>query len=543
MTETKQDYNRSSFKQTMKLLYIQMLQYMSINEVLHSKDKKKKNGLIALMAAYALTGLMLVSYMAGGAYALCFIGAAEFVPAYVLSITSIVILVFSLFKAGSVLFQVKNYEMLITLPIKPTVIVVSRLLNMYMGNLLLSILTMIPSGFIYSMFVPVGASFYIMFFLSIFLLPLVPITIASIIGAVVTAIGSRMRHKNGVMIILLMALTIGVLILSFMPLLAPDKMNMQQVNDLAQMVKEQVNGMYPLAALYTEAVVNGNILAFVGFAGISVGIFALFAVIVQRKYAAICAALLTHAAKKNYKMGKQSQGKVVTALFKKEWKRYFSSSIYVMNTLIGHVMMIGMSIALLCLGIAKIEEMFMIEGAAEQIRKLLPMIYALMGMLAATTPSSISLEGKQWWIPKSLPLTTKQIFDSKILLSLSLAIPSCAVTAIISAIALKLDIVGLLWMFLIPSAYCLFAAVVGIAFNIKFPNFTWDNEVRVVKQGAATFMTMLTEFAVGFAGIGLIFLLGALSYHIVMAIILFILLLAGAVIYKKIINYDLRKLN
>ncbi len=536
--------NNSVVMQIVKLLKIQLLQYMNINETLHSKDEKKRHSLYLLLGIYIFLSAIIAFYMSAGAYGLCFLGLPHIVPAYLLSITSIIILMFTILKAGSMLFQIKNYEMLISLPISPVAIVVSRFLNMYIGNLVLALLTMLPAGIIYGVFVNAPAAFYIVYVISIFLVPLVPLTVASIVGAAVTAVAARMKYKNALTIVTSMVFIIGILIVSFYPAFRKGEITTQQMTDFTSLLSAQINNLYPLANLYTEAIVNGSPSAFAGFAAVSAGIFAVFTGVVQWKYASICAALITHTAKKNYVLGKQYSRSPIGAMYGKEMKRYFSSSIYVMNTAIGYIMMILAGAALLLAGKDKVMSALEVaEVARNAAEKILPFLLALMGMIGTTTISALSLEGKQWWIPKSLPVRTKVILDSKILVNLTLSVPSCVIAAILCVAALGYQGMSAVWMFVIPLTYCVFASVMGMAINIKFPQFHWDNEASVVKQGTALFAGMLLEFAAAIAGIVLTLLAGGAAYHILMSVITIALLLITAVIYKKMVNFDLRKLD
>ena len=58
---------------------------------------------------------------------------------------------------------------------------------------------------------------------------------------------------------------------------------------------------------------------------------------------------------------------------------------------------------------------------------------------------------------------------------------------------------------MVPWAYILFGARVGIAINEKLPVFNWDSEVRVVKQSASTFVTMLVVMAAAMVPVVILF--------------------------------------
>ena len=105
--------------QSFLLLKIQLLKGFGINEAIHCRDARKKRRLILLLSVYILLGIMLVFYTAGAAFMLCAAGAADSVPGFVVAVSSLAIFVFTLFKAGPVLFAAGDYDMLTALPVDP----------------------------------------------------------------------------------------------------------------------------------------------------------------------------------------------------------------------------------------------------------------------------------------------------------------------------------------------------------------------------------------------------------------------------------------
>jgi ABC-2 type transport system permease protein len=114
-----------------------------------------------------------------------------------------------------------------------------------------------------------------------------------------------------------------------------------------------------------------------------------------------------------------------------------------------------------------------------------------MGALITPASCSISMEGKQWWIAKSIPVRSKDIFDSKILAALAIALPEYLIAVCFGLLAVKPSFLGAIWIIVIPAAYIAFSAVSGIAVNLAMPVFNWENETRAVKQSASVMVTML----------------------------------------------------
>lgn len=532
--------------ETIQLLKIQLLNFFGFNEARYSKDPKKKNRLVMLMVVFAFLGAMIAGYVGLMAYSLCVIGASRLIPAFMLAITSLIILFFTMFKASGVIFQTKNYEMLVSMPIKPVSIVASRFLTMYVGDFFLSALVLIPSCVIYACYGENRASFWVMLVFSIILLPLVPMTIATAIGAMITAISSRMKHKNIVTIVLSMILIIVVIALSYSPMLTQDTAEIHDIRALSNMMEkltDQVNGMYPLAAMYTSAMVKGSITSFLTFAGISVGVFALFVVIVGWKFVTICDGLAARSAKHNYKLTHLQQNGLLKALYMKEIKRYFASSIYVMNTAIGYVLMLLMAFATLGVGVEKVEEVMKMPGILPSI---MPLLLALLTAMSSITSSSISIEGKQWWIPKSLPIGTKVLFDSKLLVHLTIACPCTLISSIILCISTKANFLGCILMIITPLAYVVLMGVLGITINVKMPMFHWDNETVVVKQGGASMITMLIGAGCSIVPFGIVLVLtmahigGVIVPQIVMLVATVMVCIFAAFLYKMNLKVDLK---
>ncbi|MBW4081450.1 hypothetical protein [Paenibacillus sp. S150] len=81
------------------------------------------------------------------------------------------------------------------------------------------------------------------------------------------------------------------------------------------------------------------------------------------------------------------------ALYKKELRRYFSSSVYVLNTGIGMILLLVMSISLLFVSPGKLGELAAIPQLSHGLGTLAPFLVSLFVTLSCTAPSSISLEG------------------------------------------------------------------------------------------------------------------------------------------------------
>lgn len=520
------------------LLKIQFLRFFGINEILHSRDRKKQGSVILMAFCYLMAAAVLMLYAGAIAYALYMLGMSELIPSYLLVITSLVILVFTIFKTNGILFGANDFELLSALPLSPETIVASRFLTMYIGNFLFALLIMLPVVFVYITFVRLPVTAYVMLVLSVCFIPLIPMTIAAMIGALVTAITARMKHKNLLTVVLTLILTLGIMVLSF----GGSSLSMSDYQNLALVLTRQLEHAYPLTVLYAKAMNGGSVLHFFLFVLISVAVFYLFVRLVAWKYVEINSALKVRMTRTKYRFEGLSVKSPLMALFDKERRRFFSSPNYVLNAGIGYVLMVVMGAAVLITGPKQLEAALSIPGFARIIGRMAPLLISWMLSISSTTSSAISLEGKQWDMLRALPVTAKTIFDSKILLNLAFSVPASLLTSLLFALALPLRGMEFVWLFIIPIVYSFFAAVAGLSINLAVPNFKWDNEITVIKRSVATLLFM----AAGMISIGVPFVavlvFAGISANLVFGLTTLVLSAITLFLYGYNQKLDLRKI-
>ena len=165
-------------RQIKLLTKAQLLNVWNINVVRYSRDRKKRVGMIAMAALWGLLVLMMAGYVGGAAYAYILLGMEDVLPMYLGMIAGVFIFFFGMFQAGSVIFQKNSYEVLCALPISQTAVVVSRFLVMYLGNLLLATVIMLPGMAVYGVMLRPALSFYVWGAVGTLFLPMLPMTVA-----------------------------------------------------------------------------------------------------------------------------------------------------------------------------------------------------------------------------------------------------------------------------------------------------------------------------------------------------------------------------
>ncbi len=471
------------------LTVLELRNLYSINKIRHTKDRKAKNRYLLLCGVCFFLLLMVTGYIGGLVYGLCYLGMSRIVPACLVAISSALILVFGFFRAGNSVFGRRGYDLLCSMPVKPGSIVISRFLGLYVEDLILTALIFLPGLAVYGVCVRPGIGFYFLAALGSVFLPAIPLVISLLLGTLILAVSSRVRHKSQMQTALMLVLVIGLLIGSCIIPSTAENWTIDQLASLADTAGKQLQSLYPPALWLSDALLEGSVAGLTLFVIVSAAMTAVAVWMATALFHSIVQGLQAHSASHNYRMQRLKQQGLLKALYLRELRRYFSSSIYVTNTIIGPVLGCMMSLALLIAGPDSLNTL--LPGMPE-LNALIPYVYAGVACMMNTTSVSISMEGRQFWIVKSLPIPTKTLLDSKLLLNLTLLLPSYVLSEVFLILSLKPDFGDLLALLLIPLSMMLLSVVLGITVNLKLHSFDWEKQEQVVKQSASAALGGLT---------------------------------------------------
>ena len=191
---------------------------------------------------------------------------------------------------------------------------------------------------------------------------------------------------------------------------------------------------------------------------------------------------------------------VMFHLFKNESKRYFKSTIYVLNTIIGAFFILLSSALMTGFGKERIESIITmylpnVDNLLAHINAIIVMIVSVTSSTVITTSASISIEGKHFWILKAHPIDVKDIFKAKMLLNILLG----GIPSVIGAILLVF-VVGISYLpfaVILMLSSVVFSAIIGLIFNLKYYNLDWKDEQEIVKQGMAVLISMAVAILPG----------------------------------------------
>lgn len=526
---------------TWLLTKVNVVTSLGINEAKNSDNPATKRVARRNLTSLILMCVLMIVYSL--MYSLSSIGKGRYqhIPAYCLMLVSLMVFIFSFLRAGNDLFNMKTYERLIVLPFKPREIITSRFLTMLIENECYSICGFIPGVIVYSVLAKPGASFYVIALLSLPLIPLFTMAVASFLGALFTSFFAKLKHRNIVTSIISMLFLVGLIVGVYALGLSSGDDSQSGVTIGLGALEE--NFFY--VTFFSKAM-EGDWLYFLYWVLISLGSYLVFFFFTSWRFVPICLSLQKSYSRKNFKMKGQKEGSALKAFFKKDLKMYFNSRAYLINTIFGYVMML-LGAVLIAVFKDNIASLFNETSPdlgpsllAATFDAAIPVMAGLGTIWSTITTLSLSYEGKQWWISETLPVRAKTVYDSKLLLNFAVAAPFYLLSFIIYASTCfsYLSVWGYVYAFLYPLAYIIFGAVLGLVINIRYPRFDWNNETDLVKTSGSVAFTMLIGLLIALPPIFAAFFMGDYRHYFLVPFLV-VLLLASAFLYKFVIRHKL----
>ncbi|MCR4611076.1 MAG: hypothetical protein K5644_04175 [Lachnospiraceae bacterium] len=491
----------------------------------YTKDPKKKRRIVSGYIGQACLYIMLIAY----SYIMCVgygkFGLIEAAPILCALIISVLAFVFTFFKTNGYLFNFKEYDMLMSLPFKAKTVAACKFLYMYINSLpwYLSVSLAMMVG--YGYYARPQFYIYIVWFVLSFVMPVIPMLIASFLGFLIARVSTGFKRKGIIQIVLTFLFVIFLFSIRFIveDLFRNNKVE-ATLSDISDITGNMGNVYIP-AGWFAKAITDGDFVKAILLIAVSAVLFAIVFALVGGSYRNINSALKSHAAAKKFKMRSQKQRSVINAIAFKEFKRMIGSTVYMVNGAMGVVLASLLGIIVLIIGFEKIIE-FVTNGAPFDygiVKPAIPLIaYFFIGMVA-TTACSPSLEGKNYWIVQSLPIKKETLYKGKILFNMYLSVPFMVFSIVCMSVSANASIIDTLLYLLLGLVLCAFSSCWGCVCGVKHMRLDWENEIEVIKQSSAVAIYMFPNMI---AVLGLAFLVIYLSN---MMDVRFVLLLLTAV--------------
>ncbi|MBQ2622795.1 hypothetical protein IJG12_00525 [Candidatus Saccharibacteria bacterium] len=459
---------------------------------------KKQSKLVRISLPIVLAIIIMVS-VAGYAdmmmEPLAEVGMEFVVLTLYIIMAALFILVEGIYKASGLLFNCRDDDLMLSLPVKKSTVLTIRVLKFYLFEVMINAIVFIPAMVVYAMRVGVGPSFYLVSLTALLILPILPIVIASLVGGIIAFSSAQFKHKNIAQIILT---TLLLLVLLFVSINIKDIL--QTLAQNAKSVNEIITKLYYPAGQYIHLVLDFKFVDYLIFILTNVGLFTLMLLTLGSVYYKINSRVKivkTDTALRSYTL---KYNRPLMALFKKEIGRFVSSPVFLINAGFGLVLYVVVVI-LVCVNMDGTLDMFSKMGAEIPVEAIINYMPACLfglifftSMMTSITSSMISLEGKSFNILKSLPTNPVTIIMAKVLAAVAVMIPILLVGDIVMFVRFDFDIWQILMIVCSSIIMPLVSEVVGIVINLKYPKMNAQDDTEVVKQSMSSMVAVFVGF-------------------------------------------------
>jgi ABC-2 type transport system permease protein len=293
---------------------------------------------------------------------------------------------------------------------------------------------------------------------------------------------------------------------------------------------DSLSGVYPPIQWFVEAVANKSVLDLLLLLSVNGILMFGFILLVQKLVKSTNQRSMTKLTRKNTKAAVSRQRPIIYSIAAKEAKRFFNTTIYALNVGFGAVILFILGIASLFFSdqIFNYFSQFGMVGFDFELIVLILIGFCLS--MTYSTAISLSLEGKNFWILKSLPIKPKVVMQGKMIFNLLLVLPVTMLTLILFTFALDIEVGKSLLMMVFSISLALVVTVLGSLVNLFVPKFEWRNPAEVVKQSAGALLGMLGSWIILILdGVLYYFITKSMSFEIGLILIsIFNLILATA---------------
>ena len=403
----------------------------------------------------------------------------------------VIAVVGSAFMSYSAMFQAKDNELLMSMPIPPGMIMFTRMLSVWFIGFLFEFLAIAASVFIYGTRFGFTWGLALRGVLLILFTSFLALALSCLLGWLVALLMSKVSNKSAITVIFTLVFLGGYYTVYFR-IQSILKEVVASGENIANVIRTWVWPVYQFGLAGV-----GDARAMINYCLVCVAALGVVCLVISKSFIKIATAD-RGAVKKEYKAVPQKAESVKKSLFRKELRHFVNSPAYMLNAGLGIIGMPALAVLLLVKKDVLLPVLDAMGGSGSGgfIPMILLSALCLLTTLNCITAPSISIEGKTFWITKSLPIDYSDFLDAKEKLHLVLTCIPAVPAVIISAIALKLDFINAAYMGFVVMAFIWMMADLGLFLNLKMPKMEWQNETAAVKSSLSALICIFGGWAV-----------------------------------------------
>ena len=460
------------------------LRFLSI---LQPNTKKKRSSAFMIFMAVVYIYLF---FMVGSLFYLLFSTickpfAAMNLSWFYFTLAGLIGFIFSLvgtvFFAQAQLYNARDNELLLSMPITPGTILISRMVFLWLMDFAMNLPVLFPAALAYHQILGLNPAAMFCQIILALVLPCLSLALSTLAAWGVSALTRRLSRYKTLMTMVLSIAFLGLYLYGTSQMQSLLTMLLANASAMAGVAR----AAFPLYHLGLSALGNLTSLAFTAL--LCLVPLVLVWLLLKKTFLSFALASKTGPRRRATK-GDLRTSSLSHALLKRELQRLGSSAAYMMNAGTGILMLVLITVLawLQRSSFAPLMETIPLSPAA-----IAALAAALMASMTLFTAPSVSLEGRNLWILQSMPVPATAVLAAKLRMHLLLTLPPVILCTPLLCLAFGAE--PLLWLpaTLLPMAAAWFIAVLGLACNLLFPKLDWLNETAAVKQGVSVLLSML----------------------------------------------------
>lgn len=507
-----------------------------------TRQKKSKGMAVLFAVLYVYLGVVVAGMMC--------LNFSQLAPAYhalgldwlYYAIAGLMCLALSLF--GSVfmtqnqLYDARDNDLLLSMPIPPRAILLSRMLPLLGITLVFCGLVMVPAMVMYAVLVEFSFINIVLQLLALIGTVFLSQAIACLLGWGMHLLLARMNKSLASLLYMVVFLAAYFSVYSQ----AGNLLNAMATQG-AVIGASVKNWVWPLYAMGRGCMGDG--LHLVIFLAICAAVFGGI-------YWLLSATFLHTATsrrsgkKRKLDMGGMKAGNAAQAIVFKEWRHFLGSPVYLTNCGLGILMMAALAAAGVLFRGKLLELLEVYRAMGLDLEGYFPLI--ICGMLAFLVSTnflsapSVSLEGKSLWVLRSMPVSGREILLAKLRFHCLMTTPVTMGAGLVLSVAYGCGILEILLCVIVPGLLTVLCGLLGMVCGLQWARLDWISEAYPVKQGMAVGITLLAMMALPVA-LGACWFLTGLTPWIFLT--LCAVLLAGACfgLYRLVTTWGVNKWN
>ena len=453
-------------------------------------NKKRPTGTVV---AYMVLFVLLMVVVLGGMFALLSVALCgalvtvhmDWLYFVIMSLLAVFLGAFgSVFNTYSGLYQAKDNDLLLSMPIPVHTIMIARLLSVYLMGLMYSGVVIVPAVIVYWITAPLTVGAVLGCLWLVVLLSLFVMTLSCALGWVVAKISRKLKRKSFVTVLV----SLVFFGLYYMVYFQAQTLIEQLLANSAVYAKAIKGSAYPLYLL--GRVGTGDGLATLTVSAVVLALFAGMWALLAHSFLKVITAS-SKEKKAVYRQRATKAKSVSGALLHKELRRFVSSPLYMLNCGLGTLLLPVAGVVLLFqreLLTTMVNEL--LGGTGGMVAVMCALICALVSMNDLAAPS-VSLESHTLWMMQSMPITPWQVLRAKLSLQWLLTVIPAAFCGVCAAVVVPAAPAQRVMIVLVPVLYAVMSALFGMVLGLKHPNLTWTNELAPIKQGMPVMLALL----------------------------------------------------